>query len=72
MVDPDWRNILRYAWSVWLIVAALVLSAAEILVPLILPGVVSPLVFAVLSALATVGALIARVLVQKRFRNGNS
>ena len=67
-IKPDWRRILRRAWSVWLMVAAIVLTAAEVAAPLVLPGVVPPLVFAGLSGLASVGALIARILVQKDFQ----
>jgi hypothetical protein len=62
---PEWRAILRRAWSVRLIVLAVTFSAAEVAVPLILPGMVPPLVFAGLSALASVGALVSRVLLQK-------
>jgi hypothetical protein len=71
-IDPNWRFILRRAWSAWLIAVALVLTTAEIAAPLLLPGVVSEGTFAILSALASVGALIARVLVQQDFRNDDS
>jgi hypothetical protein len=65
---PEWRAILRRAWSVRLIVLAVAFSAAEVAVPLILPGMVPPLVFAGLSALASVGALVSRLILQKDLR----
>lgn len=65
---PEWRAVLRRAWSIRLIVLAVLFSAAEIAVPLVLPGLVPPLVFAALSALASVGALVSRVMLQKDLR----
>jgi len=67
-IIPEWRAILRRAWSVRLIVLAVLFSAAEVAVPLILPGMVPPLVFAGLSALASVGALVSRLILQKDLR----
>ena len=32
-VIPNWRAVLRYAWSVKLIILAGILSAAEVLIP---------------------------------------
>lgn len=69
-LDPNWKTILRRAWSVWLMLLAVVLTAAEIAVPLVLPDMFPPLTFAVLSGIATVAALIARVLVQKDLSDG--
>jgi hypothetical protein len=65
----DWPAILKKAWSVrWILLAAL-LSATEAALPHIQEAV-EPLdilprgTFAILSALATAAALVARVLVQ--------
>ena len=71
---PNWRAILRKAWSVWLMALAVVLTAAEVLLSMVGPGVlpVSQGVFAALSGVTTVGALIARVLVQEDLKDGAS
>lgn len=62
----DWLNILRYAWSIRLLVLAGVLSGAEIALPLIQDLLPVPRgVFAGLSFLATAGAFIARLVAQK-------
>lgn len=65
---PEWRAVLRRAWSVRLIALAFAFGTAEIAVPLILPGVVPPLAFAALSAFSSLGAFVARLLVQKDLR----
>ena len=65
---PEWRAVMRRAWSIRLIVLAVLFSAAEVAVPLILPGMVPPLVFAALSAVASVGALVSRLILQKDLR----
>lgn len=62
----NWRDVLQRAWSVRLMLLAAVLSGLEIALPLAgdyLP--VPPLTFAALSALATIGAFIARFVAQK-------
>jgi len=67
MLDPDWRRILRRAWSVRLMALAVALTAAEFLLSMLPPGTlpVTPGVLALLSAITTVGAMVARILVQK-------
>lgn len=65
-LDPRWRDILRRAWSVRLLVAAAVLSALEALLtlfPEVLPlprGVLAVLVPGVIAA-----AFVARLVAQK-------
>lgn len=62
----NWRDILRNAWSVRLLILAGLLSAAEVALPLIRELYMVPAgLFAVLSAIATGGALLARLLAQK-------
>lgn len=70
LVD-DWRKVLRKAWSLRLIALAGVLSGAEIALPL-LDGVLSMPrgLFAALSALATGGAFVSRLVAQKELRDG--
>lgn len=62
----NWREILRYAWSIRLIILAGLLSGAEVALPLIQSVVsVPPGVFAGLSFAATAGAFIARIVAQE-------
>ena len=65
----DWRKVVRHSWSVRLIGAAFVFSAAEVALPYlqsVLP--MSQGWFGVLSGLATGAAFVARLLAQKQFR----
>lgn len=67
-LHDDWRRILRHAWSIRLLVLAMVLSGAEMALPLIQNLLaIPPGVFAALSALATGGAFGARIMAQKKF-----
>lgn len=64
---PDWRDILRHAWSLRLMILAALLSGAEVALPLL--GGLLPIptgVFAGLSFLVVVGAFIARFVAQAR------
>jgi hypothetical protein len=61
---PDWKRILRKAWSVRLIVLAAIFSGAEVVVPLFYDAIPRN-AFAVLSGITTAAALIARVMMQK-------
>lgn len=64
----DWKKIVRHAWSVRLLALAGVLSGVETAVPFLQGYIpVSPGTFAILSALATCAALIARIVAQKQF-----
>lgn len=60
----NWAFILKRAWSIRLILLAGVLSGAEIALPYMAPETPSGL-FAGLSALATAGAFISRIVAQK-------
>lgn len=62
----DWRRVLRYAWSIRLIILAGLLSGVEVTLPLLgdmLP--VRPGVFAGLSFFVSGSALVARLTAQK-------
>lgn len=63
-LHPDWKQILRRAWSVKFMVLAGALSAAEVFMQIMEPGSVPKGLFAALSGLVTVGALVVRVLAQ--------
>ena len=60
----NWRDIIRYAWSMRFAAVAALLSIAEVLVPIFADAMPRG-VFAVLSALSVVGGMIARVITQK-------
>lgn len=61
----DWQRVLRYGWSIRLIVLAGLLSGAEVVLPLFDDAIPRSL-FAVLSLLVTVGAVVARVVAQPK------
>ncbi len=60
----NWREILRYAWSIRLMILAGVLSGVEVILPLFADCCPRGL-FAVLSLLTIAGAFVARIVAQK-------
>lgn len=68
MLIPDWRNVLKKAWSVRLMAAASVLSGAEAALPLF-SGVLPRGTFAVLLFFVVTGALLSRFLAQKELHD---
>ena len=63
----DWRKIARRAWSIRLSIVAAVFTAAEVVVPLF--GDVLPRgVFVLLAFIASIGAAVARLVVQPEVR----
>ncbi|HEV7251442.1 MAG TPA: hypothetical protein VGN93_31075 [Shinella sp.] len=63
---PNWRAVLRYAWSIRLILIAALLSGAEVALPLVGDALPVPdRLFAALSFLTTAGAFLARLTAQK-------
>ncbi len=69
-LHPDWRRILRRAWSVRLMALAFILTAAEVALPAVppIPGV-SPTALALAAGLVTAGAFVARLIAQKDFED---
>lgn len=64
---PNWRAILRHAWSIRLILLAALLSGLEVALAIVGPFVpVRPGIFAAVSMLVTMGALIARFVAQSQ------
>ena len=61
---PNWREILRKAWSVRLMVLAALLSGVEVVVPLFADTLPHG-VFATLSGLSVSAAFVARLVAQK-------
>ena len=68
----NWRAVLRYAWSIRLLVVAGILSGAEIALPLVQDLLPIPRgVFAGLSAAATAAAFVARLVAQQSVSGDN-
>ncbi|MBB4952779.1 hypothetical protein H4S14_000821 [Agrobacterium vitis] len=66
MLVNNWRQVLKRAWSVRLLVAAGFFSGAEVFLPLIDGYVDMPRgLFAAMSGFATAAAFVSRFLVQK-------
>lgn len=63
-IKPEWRLIVRRAWSVRLAALAGVLSGAEAVIPMFSDAVPRGL-FAALSIAVSMGAMVARVMVQR-------
>lgn len=60
---PDWRRILRQAWSIRFSLLAAVLTAAEVVMPLFGDSLPRGL-FVVLALAASIGATVARIVAQ--------
>lgn len=61
---PEWKRILRRAWSIRLAALSGVLSACEAILPLFVDAMPRG-TFAALSLLTITGAMVARVFAQK-------
>ncbi len=69
----EWWRVLRYAWSIRLLVLAGILSGAEIALPLIQDLLPIPRgIFAGLSFAATAGAFVARLVAQQSISGQNN
>ena len=64
MLIPNWRKVARKAWSVRLMYAASILTACEAVLPLVSDSVPKGM-FALLTFVVVMGALLSRFLVQK-------
>lgn len=62
---PDWRNLLRRAWSIRLMALAFLFTATEVMLPFF-SDAIPPRVFAVLSGVAVAGAFVARLMAQQK------
>jgi hypothetical protein len=61
---PDWKRVLRKAWSLRLMLLAAVLSGVEVVLPFF-TAAVPPGVFAAVSFVVVAAAFMARLTVQK-------
>ena len=63
-LHDNWKDILRRAWSIRLMLLAGLLSGCEVILPLFIDAMPRN-VFAILSLLAVSGAFVARLVAQK-------
>lgn len=63
----EWRDVIKKAWSVRLIIAAALMSGIEVALPLFSDSFPRG-IFSILSFFSTAGAVLARVYSQKAFR----
>jgi len=67
----DWKRVLRYGWSIRLLLIAGILSGLEVALPYIGDAYLIPTgAFAALSVLVTMAAFAMRLISQKEFRDG--
>lgn len=67
---PDWRNVLRKAWSIKFMVLAAIMSGAEVVMSILQPSnTLPPGVFAALAGVVTSAALVARLLAQNEAKD---
>lgn len=64
MLLPNWRRVLRRAWSVRLILLAALLSGLEVALPLLNFELLPPGLLAGLSFATTAAAFVARLVAQ--------
>ena len=66
----DWKAILKKAWSVRFNALATVLTGADIMLQTFKPEGAPNVLFAVLAGVATMAAMVARVVAQKEIGSG--
>ncbi|WP_299812453.1 hypothetical protein [uncultured Roseibium sp.] len=66
---PNWRTVLQRAWTVRLMILAVLLSGEEVALPF-LGDFIAPGWFAALSALTVAAAFVARILAQRNMKDG--
>ena len=64
-LKPNWKDIFRKAWSIRLGVLAGLFSAAEVILPLFMHSMPRH-IFAALSFVAVMGAVVARLVAQPK------
>ena len=62
---PDWRDLVRRAWSIRLMALAFLFTAAEVMLPFF-SDAIPPRLFAMLSGVAVAGAFVARLMAQQK------
>lgn len=71
-IVPDWRDLIKHAWSVRLMILAGLLSGLEVALPFIDQFVYLPRgLMALLSIVAVGGGFVARIVAQKKFKGSS-
>ncbi len=68
---PNWRDVLRKAWSVRFMVLAFIFTIAEVAFPALGVGIFPPGLFALISGFFTAAAFVARTIAQKGITNAD-
>lgn len=69
MLIPDWKLVLKKAWSVRLMALAALLTGCEAVLPFV-SGVFQRGTFALLTFFVVTGALLSRFIAQKELHDG--
>lgn len=69
-LHPDWRRILKKAWSVKFNIASTIFGAVEVFIQFVDPTIMPGAVFLKLAVLTSIGGNVSRFLAQKEF-NGD-
>lgn len=64
-VIPNWRVVLRRAWSVKFLIFAMLFTGAEAALPIFGASIFSPVTFALLTFFVVSGATLSRFVAQK-------
>jgi len=67
MLQSNWRDLLKKAWSVRFMGLAFLMTMAEVMLPFFVDDV-PPRVFALASGFAVAGAFVSRLVAQKDFK----
>ena len=71
MLIPNWRDVLRRAWSIRLILLAAFFSGLEVALGIWGGGSIPPGTFAALSGLVSAVAFVSRLIAQKGITNAD-
>ena len=66
---PDWKHILKNAWSVWAAYVLIALSAVEILFALVGEPIFGPVMSAAIKAVIASLLMLFRIIAQKQFQD---
>lgn len=64
-IHPDWKNILKRAWSIRFWAVAILLQGIELLIPYYAENLPQGL-FSILSLMAMIGGMYARFIIQPK------
>jgi hypothetical protein len=71
MIVPEWKSVLKHAWSVRLSVLAGFFSGGEVILPLFIDNCPRG-IMALLAMVAAVGASVSRFILQSKMRKNDN